>query len=127
MKLKLIREPSTETTTIGSLYIDDIFECYTLEDMVRDTKIKYKTAIPFGTYQVVITWSPRFKRQMPLLVNVPGFDGIRIHPGNTHENTAGCLLVGDEVVGEALLDSKTAFDRLYAKLVKAKNVTIEIV
>ena len=127
MKLKLIREPSTETTTIGSLYIDDVFECYTLEDMVRDTKIKYKTAIPFGTYQVVITWSPRFKRQMPLLVNVPGFDGIRIHPGNTHENTAGCLLVGDEVVGEALLDSKTAFDRLYAKLVKAKNVTIEIV
>jgi hypothetical protein len=127
MKLKLVREPSSETTTLGNLYIDGEWFCYTLEDKVREVKYAGITAIPIGTYKVVITWSPRFKRQLPLLVDVSGFDGIRIHPGNTHKDTEGCILVGEYVEGEFLYKSKIAFDRLYAILVKAKDsITIEI-
>jgi hypothetical protein len=127
MKLKLLREKSSDDTTIGKLYIENEFFCYTLEDKVRDKKVYGETAIPIGTYKVVITWSPRFKRQLPLLVDVPGFDGIRIHPGNTHKDTEGCILVGEYVEGEFLYKSKIAFDRLYAILVKSKDsITIEI-
>lgn len=127
MKLRLVREPSSETTTLGSLFIDGEWFCWTLEDKVRRDKIYGSTAIPFGEYRVVVTWSPRFKRQLPLLIGVPGFDGIRIHPGNTHKDTEGCLLVGEERHGETILNSRKAFDKLYNKLVKAKNITIEIV
>jgi hypothetical protein len=127
MKLKLLREKSSDDTTIGKLYINEEFFCYTLEDKVRDKKVYGETAIPAGTYKVLITWSPRFKRQLPLLVDVPRFDGIRIHPGNTHKNTEGCILVGEYVEGEFLYKSKIAFDRLYAILVKSKDsITIEI-
>jgi hypothetical protein len=127
MKLKLVRDSSTDDTTIGNLYIENEWFCFTLEDKVREKKIYGETAIPAGTYKVVITWSPRFKRQLPLLVDVPGFDGIRIHPGNTHKNTEGCILVGEEVQGEYLLRSRAAFDRLYALLIKSKDsITIEV-
>jgi hypothetical protein len=127
MKLKLVRDSSTDDTTIGNLYIENEWFCFTLEDKVREKKIYGETAIPTGTYKVVITWSPRFKRQLPLLVDVPGFDGIRIHPGNTHKNTEGCILVGEEVQGEYLLRSRAAFDRLYALLIKSKDsITIEV-
>lgn len=126
MKLKLVREPSSETTTLGSLFIDGEWECWTLEDKVRRDKIYGETAIPAGTYKVLITWSPRFKRQLPLLVHVPGFDGIRIHPGNSHKDTEGCVLVGVEKQGESILRSREAFDKLYKKLVQAKSITIEI-
>jgi hypothetical protein len=127
MKLKLLREKSSDDTTIGKLYIENEFFCYTLEDKVRDKKVYGETAIPIGTYKVVITWSPRFKRQLPLLVDVPGFDGIRIHPGNTHKDTEGCILVGEYVEGEFLYKSKIAFDRLYTILIKSKDsITIEI-
>jgi hypothetical protein len=127
MKLKLVRDSSTDDTTIGNLYIEREWFCFTLEDKVREKKIYGETAIPAGTYKVVITWSPRFKRQLPLLVDVPGFDGIRIHPGNTHKNTEGCILVGEEVQGEYLLRSRAAFDRLYVLLIKSKDsITIEV-
>lgn len=126
MNLTLIREPSTEHTTFGSLYVDDTFECYTLEDVVRKDKVYGETAIPAGTYKVIVTWSPRFKRQLPLLIGVPGFDGIRIHPGNTYKDTEGCILVGVEKQGEALLRSREAFTKLYDKIVKAKECLIEI-
>lgn len=127
MKLKLVRESSTETTTLGKLHVNGEFICYTLEDKVRDKKIAGITAIPAGIYKVLITWSPRFKRQLPLLINVPGFDGIRIHPGNSHRDTEGCILVGVEKQGETILRSREAFDKLYKKLVQAKSITIEIV
>jgi hypothetical protein len=127
MKLKLVRDSSTDDTTIGNLYIENEWFCFTLEDKVREKKIYGETAIPAGTYKVVITWSPRFKRQLPLLVDVPGFDGIRIHPGNTHKDTEGCILVGEYVEGEFLYKSKIAFDRLYTILIKSKDsITIEI-
>jgi hypothetical protein len=119
------RSEYTETTTVGDLFVNGVWECVSLEDKVRPEKIKGETAIPLGKYEVRITWSPRFKRHLPLLIDVPGFDGIRIHPGNTHKDTEGCLLVGENVTTVAglpfLSHSVRAFDRLFAKLETAKN------
>jgi len=129
MKLLLQREPSTKQSTPGKLFIDGQFECHTLEDIVRPRGVKVygKTAIPAGTYQVVLTMSPRFKRVLPLLLNVPGFEGIRIHPGNKAEDTDGCILVGDAPAPDWLGQSRVAFDRLFAKLrLTTGPVTIEI-
>lgn len=126
MKLTLVRDSSSETTTLGKLFVNDIFECFTLEDKVREIKYAGITAIPAGTYKVIVTWSPRFKRQLPLLIDVPGFDGVRIHPGNDHTDTEGCILVGTKIEGERILESRKAFDKLYAKIVKGKGCTIVI-
>lgn len=118
MKLLLKREPSTAKSTTGKLYLDGNFECYILEDVVREVKIPGETAIPEGTYQVVITHSPRFKKFLPLLVDVPGFTGVRIHCGNRPEDTEGCLLPGRvrDPKGDGVLESKPAFTALFAKL-----------
>ncbi|WP_443115496.1 DUF5675 family protein [Herbaspirillum seropedicae] len=129
MKLTLQREPSTKVSTAGRLFLNGQFECHTLEDIVRPRGVKVygKTAIPAGVYQVVLTMSPRFKRVLPLLLNVPGFEGIRIHPGNKAEDTDGCILVGDAPAPDWLGQSKVAFDRLFAKLrTTSEPVTIEI-
>lgn len=83
MTLILQRTHEVEDTTFGKLYLNDMtFLNYTLEDKVREVKIKHQTAIPAGTYQIIINKSERFKQFLPLLLNVPGFDGIRIHKGN---------------------------------------------
>lgn len=93
----------------------------------RGVKVYGQTAIPAGTYQVVLNQSPRFKRVLPLLLNVPGFEGIRIHPGNKAEDTDGCILVGDAPAPDWLGQSKVAFDRLFAKLrLTTEPITIEI-
>lgn len=131
MKLKLKREPHPEYT-VGKLYIDDIFECFTLEDIIRDVKIKGDTAIPYGKYIVIINQSVRFKKALPLLLNVPNFEGIRIHTGNTTEDTEGCILVGTMRTKDGkVLNSKIAFDKLFPKMVAAfsykEPITIEIV
>jgi hypothetical protein len=120
------RKEYDPTTTLSDIYVNGVFECVGLEDRVREgPKVPGETAIPEGKYEVRITWSPRFKRHLPLLIDVPGFDGIRIHPGNDHHATHGCLLVGENVTTVAgvpfLLHSVRAFDRLYAKLETAKN------
>ncbi len=81
--------------TIGKLYVNGKYFCDTLEDAVRETKIAGITAIPAGRYQIENSMSPRFKRRLPMLYNVPDFTGIRIHRGNTHEDTEGCILVGE--------------------------------
>ena len=83
MKLELKRLERTEKSTIGELYVNGKFECYTLEDVERKEKVFGETAIDKGTYQVVVTYSNAFKQNMPLLLNVPKFQGIRIHSGNT--------------------------------------------
>lgn len=114
MDIFLKREASTELSTIGELTIPDLgFRCWVLEDPVRPVKIATKTAIAEGRYEVIVNWSNRFKRNLPLLLNVPEFQGIRIHAGNTADDTEGCLLVGHtrkrtDFIGR----SKAAFDVL---------------
>lgn len=93
MKIEVIRDIFTSTETFGKMFIDGEFFCYTLEDVLRDVKIKHKTAIPSGRYEVIYNLSPKFKKNMPRLLNVPGFQGILIHGGCTHEDSSGCILV----------------------------------
>lgn len=126
MNLELKRLIKTENSTIGTLSIDGIFECYTLEDVERAVKIKNETAIPKGTYQVKITPSNRFKRDLPLLLNVPGYEGIRIHSGNTNHDTEGCILVGTTKTKDFIGNSRVAFEKLFKKLQKADYIEITI-
>jgi hypothetical protein len=115
-----------DKSIIGEMTVDGIFECFTLEDIERPVKIKGETAIPKGTYKVIINQSNRFKRQLPLLLNVPGFEGVRIHSGNTNHDTEGCILVGQTRHKEFIGKSRKAFDKLFKKMQKAKDITISI-
>jgi hypothetical protein len=116
MKLNLIRKEFTTISTIGDLLIDGKFYCYTLEDMYRDKKIKKVTAIPYGTYEVIINFSDRFQKPMPLLLNVPNFEGIRIHNGSTADHTEGCILLGFTKSKDFIGNSKLAFNQFMPKL-----------
>jgi hypothetical protein len=115
-----------EKSIIGEMTVDGIFECFTLEDIERPVKIKGETAIPKGTYKVIINESNRFKRQLPLLLNVPEFEGVRIHSGNTNHDTEGCILVGQTRHKEFIGKSRKAFDKLFKKMQKAKDITLSI-
>jgi len=98
-------------------------------DEIKAGKVHGKTAIPSGTYQVAITFSNRFKKYLPLLINVPGFEGIRIHPGNTAADTEGCLLPGEFRNHNQVTNSKKAFTKLFEKLKaveKKEKITITI-
>ena len=99
MKLELNRIAKKSLYTIGRLFVDGRYFCDTLEDRCRDLdreeKVMHETAIPAGTYEVIVNVSAKFKRKLPLLLNVPHFSGIRIHRGNTDEDTSGCILVGE--------------------------------
>ncbi|MEQ1691396.1 MAG: DUF5675 family protein, partial [Gemmatimonas sp.] len=88
---------------------------------VEEWKIKGETAIPRGTYKVVIDYSNRFQRRLPHLLDVPGFTGIRIHPGNTSANTEGCLLPGQERYENAVGHSAIAFASLFGKMLMAEQ------
>jgi hypothetical protein len=130
MELRVKRTDFSEQSTIGEMQVDGQFECYTLEDKVRPVKIAGKTAIPAGRYGVIIDFSQRFQRQLPLLLNVPSFEGVRIHPGNTSENTEGCILVGKTKEENFVGQSRLAFDPLFEKLKTAsrtEKIFIEIV
>lgn len=140
MNLFLKREPTTADGTIGELTLEDHFGrmAWTLEDQVREVpgqpiaawKIPGNTAIPVGRYRVAITYSPRFRRQMPALLNVPGFEGVRIHWGNSSVDTIGCILVGQAREGSRLINSHAAFEPLYsliqAALLSAEEVWITV-
>ena len=127
MNITLQRRPSTQHCTLGELSIDGVFECFTLEDVVRevagepaaDWKIAGETAIPAGRYQVIVNHSAHFGRDLPLLLKVPGFEGIRIHPGNDDKDTEGCILVGKRILGEAIADSRDAFAPLFQTITEA--------
>lgn len=127
--LLLDRKVYTDTYTMGSLYLDGEFICNTLEDTYRDltkeAKIPGSTCIPYGIYDVVITWSPRFKDMYPRLLNVPFFSGILIHKGNTIADTSGCILVGTKNE-DKLIGSKIAYDKLYSRLIKCQAIKIKI-
>lgn len=110
MLVKVVRTFKGSEYTIGKLYIDDNYFCDTLEDTVRPKgeKIYGKTAIPTGKYKVKKTYSPRFKKQLPEILNVPNFAGVRIHSGNTAKDTEGCILLGLNKTKGAVLCSQNA-------------------
>jgi hypothetical protein len=121
MKLELIRKEFTDVSTIGDLSIDGKFFSYTLEDCVRDVKIPGETAIPYGTYEVITNFSNRFKKVMPYIKDVPGFEGVRIHSGNYAGDTEGCILVGYTSAVDFVGLSRAAFDDFFGRLTAALN------
>jgi hypothetical protein len=118
MLLTVHRIDFTEISTIGDFSINGEIFCYSLEDKYRADGIKVygKTAIPCGTYEVVIDWSGRFKRLMPHVLGVPGFEGIRIHKGNCAEDTEGCILLGRTKSLDWVGESKAVFDAFFSQL-----------
>lgn len=127
MMLTLKRQDLTPARTIGRLSIDGVPFCWTLEDVVRvGPKVYGKTAIPAGTYLIKITQSPRFGRLLPLLLGVPGFEGVRIHPGNTELDTEGCILVGMGRTADTITESRKAFNALMLRLEKESSITLEV-
>jgi len=121
VNLSVKRRWVEKDATIGELYLDGVWECFTLEDVVRDVKIPGKTAIPEGRYEVVVDYSPRFKQPLPHVLNVPAFEGIRIHAGNVPEDTSGCILVGRIRGDGKILGSKLALDALMEKFRQARK------
>lgn len=142
MKLELKRRFLGESYTIGSLSIDGKKFCDTLEDKVRDLnkngvfdgdekKVYAETAIPYGTYNVAVDYSPKFKRELPRLQNVKHFEGILIHRGNTAEDSAGCILVGENKVKGKVVNS-TPYEKELVRILKEAQdrkepITIKIV
>lgn len=141
MQIKLNRLDCGKDATLGEFFVNGEHECWCVEDQDRnlerypDAKIQGQTCIPRGMYKIIISYSNRFKRELPLLVDVPGFQGIRIHPGNTNADTEGCLLPcsswkRDEKGGLFGVNSREAFRRLFEKIQSAldayQDVTIEI-
>lgn len=128
MTITVVRKEFTESSTIGDLLVDGEFECFTLEGCVRPAG--GTRAIPAGTYEIVINFSERFKRPLPLLLKVPDFEGVRIHPGNTSAKTEGCILVGREKQPDFVGESRTAFETLFNKMQEAaprEKIFIELV
>jgi hypothetical protein len=121
--MRLERVQLDPDVTIGHLTIDGgDWTCWTCEDVVRDgPKVPGQTAIPFGNYNVRLTWSPHFNRNLPLLLNVPGFEGVRIHPGNTAADTEGCILVGLDREPKGVGRSRMAFDTLFGMISTAAS------
>lgn len=142
MDLKLNRIYFHKNYTIGKLYVNGQYFSDTLEDTNRDfnrdgdlldegeSKVYAETAIPFGTYKVEVTMSPRFKRYLPILIDVKHFSGIRIHSGNSAGSSSGCILVGLNKVKGGLVDSRIYENKLVKLLLEAQkkgdNITIEI-
>jgi hypothetical protein len=131
MKLELKRELGTTGFTLGALSVNGVAECYTIEDEVRSgPKVYGETAIPAGVYTVIVSFSPHFRRDLPLLLAVPGFEGVRIHPGNTAADTEGCVIVGKLRGVASVGKSVDAFSSLYAKIMtawtKRELITIKI-
>lgn len=140
IKLRIKRIAKQPTYTIGKLYIDDKYYCDTLEDKdrglkqtdslvsIKSHKIYGKTAIPTGEYYVNLTYSPKFKRILPVIQNVKGYEGIRIHSGNTADDTEGCILVGYNTVKGMVVKSKATLENILKILLQGDDkiiITIE--
>ena len=137
MNLKLIREEYS-TYTSGVLFIDDKKFCETLEDVNRDinrngkfdngeAKVYGDTCIPYGKYKVTVTYSPKFKRELPEILGVNSFSGIRIHRGNTEQDSAGCIILGENKVKGKVINSTPYEIKLVKLLENQKNITITII
>lgn len=119
MEIRVNRFKYGPKSTIGKMFINGVEECYTLEDVVRKDgpKVDGQTAIPTGTYEVIIDDSTRFQRPMPHILRVPNFTGVRIHSGNTDADTEGCILLGTAMESEDFISgSKDAFNGFFPKL-----------
>lgn len=136
MKLKLTRDTFTDESTIGQLFVDGSFFSFTLEDMDRKLedggkKVYGKTCVPRGTYEVIVDFSPKYNREMPHVLNVPQFEGVRIHSGNVAADSEGCILVGSTQSKDFIGNSKATFNKLMEKLdeayAKAVPITLEII
>lgn len=130
MRITVYRLRQNKTTTIGLMFLESELFGYTLEDVTRDKKVYGKTAIDAGVYGVKLTMSNRFKRIMPLLLGVPKFEGIRIHGGNTHHNTEGCILVAKRLLNDNTIQGsleKVLTERLKKHSRNGENITIEII
>ena len=133
MELELIRNIFTENSSIGRLSVNGNFECFTLEDkdrgldqsmdvkVINQLKVYGKTAIPCGRYKVDLTVSNRFKKLLPILIDVKGYEGVRIHTGNTEADSLGCVLVGMAISKDTVTQSIVAMNRLMVKLQGAKD------
>lgn len=133
MRLLLKRRFKGEAYTIGTLYVDGARFCDTLEDRVRDlaggeAKVPGKTAIPKGRYKVIVNRSPKFGRDLPRLLDVPQFEGVLIHRGNTAADSAGCILVGENKEKGKVINSTPYEEKLVAlcKAAQSGGETIEI-
>ena len=127
MELTLNRDILNKDFTLGELLIDGQHFCYTVEDVVRNgEKVHGKTAIPYGRYKVILNMSNRFQKIMPLLLDVPQFEGVRIHSGNTALDTEGCLIVGMVRTENGVGMSRVAFQKLMDKLSKESIIYITI-
>lgn len=142
MKIRLHRKYLKKGYSIGILYVNGTRVCETLEDVdrglaeynpleeIRARKVKGETAIPIGTYQVTWTYSPRFKKMLPLLNGVPGFEGIRIHSGNRARDTEGCILCGKNTEPGVITNSRYWTSKVCAMIEKAyrdkEQITITI-
>jgi hypothetical protein len=131
MELKLVRKIFNAKSVEGNLYVDGKWFCNTIEDQVRaepgewkpELKVYAETAIPYGTYPVLVTWSNRFKRLLPGIFNVPNFEGIRIHNGTTEKSSAGCIIVSykDDDKNHKLINDKAAMNDLTKLIEKAQK------
>lgn len=126
MILTVSRRKFTENSTIGDLYVDGSFFCYTLEDKVRKNKIYGETAIPLGEYEVILNYSPTFKKVLPRLLDVPNFSGVLIHNGNHKGHTKGCILLGLTNSEDFIGMSRTALNKLMQKLSGVKKIKLII-
>ena len=134
-KLEVKRFEYGTNYTIGHFYIDGVYQCFTLEDKVREVegqpvsqwKIANQTAIPRGTYKVVNDFSPHFNGIRPHILDVPGYEGVRIHSGNTDKDTEGCILLGKDWAGTDFIGSSSvAFLQVFDQIKDATDMTITI-
>lgn len=123
MEIEVRRESSSDRSTIGRVFVDGVFECFSLEDVVREVpgqpvhqwKVFGATAIPAGRYRILMANTQKFGR-VPWVQDVPGYTGILIHCGNIHEHTSGCLLVGRTRAADFIGESRPALQALVAKI-----------
>lgn len=131
MKLILQRYLFAEDYTMGLLFIDGVYFCDTIEDKFRGNDLKNKkvageTCIPYGVYAVKITYSPKYKKDMPQILDVPYFEGVRIHSGNTAKDSSGCVIVGIKSENGKVLESRKTYNALLKRLENAKYIKIDI-
>ena len=136
LQLKLLRDTFTPVHTLGKLLVNGVMAWWTVEDTVREdpipatpeneAKVQDKTAIPEGEYTVKLSYSNRFKKVLPEVLDVPGFTGIRIHAGNTAADTSGCIIIGNKRWEKGVWDSRAAMRKLQHMIEMAESTGVSV-